>query len=234
MAYIAPERYHNPHFRVRSAFLMSRWTPTKWWFAVVVMLRNLLIALVPLMAPTDGGIQLALAGAISVIYLSIQSAMDPWKVSSISNMDSVTNACIALICLFVLGMGAIPIAANEIEERATQYSWMAVIALVVAVACPIVGSAEILMRQKVAGTKMDNSDTILQLLRFSIQQMTENQGDIRSDIVCNMTAGEMRTLKDHLGIFVSEVYGTKLPDVKIPPRLSMRDSGKVQDQAASS
>mmetsp|Transcript_67265 Transcript_67265/g.154102 ORF Transcript_67265/g.154102 Transcript_67265/m.154102 type:complete len:1558 (+) Transcript_67265:78-4751(+) len=103
LVWIAPKEFSKSNdFRLATAFLLTRWQPTMWYFGVVVMFRNALIAFIGVLYPADGIPQLAWTATILGFYTAGQSAKRPWRNGPLNMFDSSLCMGVAILCAFLL------------------------------------------------------------------------------------------------------------------------------------
>lgn len=80
----APMKYGDEGFQVRSKFLVSKYRPRAWWYGLVMLGRSFCLALVTIVAPSDGFQQFLLTVLILVASLGIHISVSPF-IEQLSN-----------------------------------------------------------------------------------------------------------------------------------------------------
>eukprot|EP00928_Gymnodinium_smaydae_P039848 TRINITY_DN27132_c0_g2_i1.p1 TRINITY_DN27132_c0_g2~~TRINITY_DN27132_c0_g2_i1.p1 ORF type:complete len:1200 (-),score=148.82 TRINITY_DN27132_c0_g2_i1:168-3422(-) len=83
-------------------FLFYRFRPEVWWWGSVVYIRQLLLAISPMVAPDDPGFQVVFCIVILSIYLGILSYW-PWKTNELNLLD---NASTVFLIVMVAAVGS--------------------------------------------------------------------------------------------------------------------------------
>uniref|UniRef100_A0A0G4F4S2 Receptor ligand binding region domain-containing protein n=1 Tax=Chromera velia CCMP2878 TaxID=1169474 RepID=A0A0G4F4S2_9ALVE len=89
----------HTEFATRYNFLVGDFHPAAWWWGVVNLVRNLLIALVPVMEPNDGRIQIAGLLGVVAVFLVMHLVVWPWR----DNVNNWMDFAMSLVFLYLLG-----------------------------------------------------------------------------------------------------------------------------------
>ena len=224
VAYIAPARYADEVFRRGTAFLFGRWQRAVWWFTPVTMLRNLAVALIPVVYPTDGAMQLGWTQAVVVVYLIAQSVFSPWKVRSINGADAVTSGSIVMVCGFVLSIGAIPISREMIVTRTDDYSVFCILPLVAAFLALPYAFFFVLWQTGTTASSRALEKEILPLLTRAVELLARVPDDTLFALPNVLTGSEMDAFKNVIGVLLHEVFMEKIPGVTITRRLFVQQA----------
>jgi hypothetical protein len=92
----APARSADANFRNRWKFIFIRWRPHKWYWGVPLLLRNLCIALVPVVISSNAMHQVAAFTIVVSIYMLAEAQCLPW-VSLTNNYDSVGMSLLMIL-----------------------------------------------------------------------------------------------------------------------------------------
>merc|ERR1712224_541592 len=84
----------------RTAFLFTRWDPSRWYFGPILMARNLIFVTVVVMFTDNGAMQLSTTGMACLIYLIFQATLQPWKAVGLNRVDSVLSMGLVGLCIF--------------------------------------------------------------------------------------------------------------------------------------
>jgi hypothetical protein len=92
----APARSSDPNFRSRWKFIFIRWRPHKWYWGLPLLLRNLCIALVPVVISSNAMHQVAAFTIVVSVYMLAEAQCLPW-VSSTNNYVSVGMSLLMIL-----------------------------------------------------------------------------------------------------------------------------------------
>lgn len=92
----APSKTADINFRNRWKFIFVRWRPHKWYWGLFLLLRNLCVALVPVVISSNAMHQVAAFTVVVSIYMLAEAQYLPW-VSSTNNYVSVGMALLMIL-----------------------------------------------------------------------------------------------------------------------------------------
>jgi len=200
-------------FAMRTKFLTMRFKPTRWYFGLLCLFRNLLLGLVGVMAPSKGAAELAITGSILVVYLYIQASAQPWRSLVLNVVDSGLSVVVSLLCTF-----ALCIVDNDgtVEERMDQFD--EILFIIVLVGFMLLFGAGI--RGVIYATRSNMLVDELQkrtdhfqymMARFS-ETVTEanaqqpDNADLRDRIIEALTLEEMESISSGLLLVLTELF----------------------------
>lgn len=100
-AYTAPKRWTDVAFRECWKFMLTRWRPDVWYWGVVVMSRNLLVAIAGVVA-SEPRVQLVYVCAVVTLVLAITAVYQPWRAPPLNHYDVLSS--IVLVFIGILGL----------------------------------------------------------------------------------------------------------------------------------
>lgn len=92
----APAKSADVNFRNRWKFIFVRWRPHKWYWGLLLLLRNLCIALVPVVISSNAMHQVAAFTVVVSIYMLAEAQFLPW-VSYTNNYVSVGMSLLMIL-----------------------------------------------------------------------------------------------------------------------------------------
>mmetsp|Transcript_71973 Transcript_71973/g.165101 ORF Transcript_71973/g.165101 Transcript_71973/m.165101 type:complete len:678 (-) Transcript_71973:272-2305(-) len=98
----------NQYFR----FLLANFRSDTWWWGVMLLTRSFLIALVPIIFPTNGNAQLVMLSTIVSVFLTLQSYYKPWK----SMVLNLADTCVCLMLLLLSAVSGVFADAEKLEK----------------------------------------------------------------------------------------------------------------------
>jgi hypothetical protein len=108
VVYQAPMRFSQAKFVRRYGFIMLKFRPNRWYWAVFIFVRNTLLAFTVTIAPDRPGLQAILFCLVLLVFLCLNSAFQPWREPSYNALEL---AGISLISAFTLA--ALPLAPRD-------------------------------------------------------------------------------------------------------------------------
>jgi len=84
-------------FETRWRFLFGNWKPSRRWWALVFLLREMVVALVPVLLPNDAYLQLSVVVMLMLCVLTFQLLMQPWQNIFNNVLDASIMAAFILI-----------------------------------------------------------------------------------------------------------------------------------------
>mmetsp|Transcript_47972 Transcript_47972/g.120028 ORF Transcript_47972/g.120028 Transcript_47972/m.120028 type:complete len:478 (-) Transcript_47972:158-1591(-) len=103
---VAPWYYEYVSFKERFQFLFFRFRPDVYWWGVILLARNGLLATVTAMSPNDGHLQALITIFIIIVSLSLQIFYWPWLSNENNFLD--VSLLLALCVMCVSGQYFIP------------------------------------------------------------------------------------------------------------------------------
>jgi hypothetical protein len=118
IVYQAPTRFAEKSFVRRYGFLMLKFRPDRWYWALPLLLRNTLLAFTMTFVPDRPVIQAILFCLFLLAFLCLNSAYQPWREPSYNTNELVGTA---LVLMFTLA--ALPLAPRDgkIENELTMF-----------------------------------------------------------------------------------------------------------------
>mmetsp|Transcript_66993 Transcript_66993/g.117424 ORF Transcript_66993/g.117424 Transcript_66993/m.117424 type:complete len:1214 (+) Transcript_66993:63-3704(+) len=98
----APVKILDPAFALRFKFVFFKYSPTAWWFAVPMMVRSVLIAMVTVASPNDGYMQFLLMLFILVSFGFWHLSVLPYADRYANNLETAELG----ILILILGFGS--------------------------------------------------------------------------------------------------------------------------------
>jgi basic membrane protein A len=180
VVYVAPERFSKKSFARRHRYLLLKFRPDKWYWAVPLFMRNTILAFIIAMAPDYPIVQICLFNIILMIFLALTLTHAPWK----DPKNNMLDAALTMI-LMVFSLAALPLA--PMDDRLiwplTMIMILAVSLEVLLVGC-VVGLLvhkvlqQILRSAKKRKSKADSSVLPLSEIREEKQEKAnENQSE---------------------------------------------------------
>merc|ERR1719478_1072790 len=87
------------NFIVASRFLFLRFRPDVWWWGSVILLRNLFLALSPIISPDHPRVQLLIIISILLFATLLQARFWPWRAALLNSLDASTCFILSLLLL---------------------------------------------------------------------------------------------------------------------------------------
>mmetsp|Transcript_62487 Transcript_62487/g.167356 ORF Transcript_62487/g.167356 Transcript_62487/m.167356 type:complete len:1288 (-) Transcript_62487:285-4148(-) len=110
--YIAPRRTAtSPFFVMATRFLYFRFRTDRWFWGSVLMVRAILLAMIPILYPTDANAQVFCLCSVGTGFLVLQLVETPWK-------TKLLNTCDSCVLVMLILLAAAASAFTEQEEAA--------------------------------------------------------------------------------------------------------------------
>jgi len=95
---------NNLRFVTRFGFIFHRWTPDRYWFGSIILVRNFLVAVLPILIPkSDYKLAILLVEFVLLMMVCLLLVYKPWKLSILTVCDAGLN----LGVLMLLAVGAV-------------------------------------------------------------------------------------------------------------------------------
>ncbi|CAK0874425.1 unnamed protein product [Prorocentrum cordatum] len=91
----------NAALLVRFRFVFYRFRPDVWWWGNVYMIRQLLLAMGPIVQPDDPNFQVIFVVATLSFYVALLCAYWPWKTPELNLLDCISSLMLSLIVVSV-------------------------------------------------------------------------------------------------------------------------------------
>jgi len=227
----APKMYHKPTFRMSTGFMMARWKPHVWFFGLVVMFRNVVIAVLGVAYPADGVAQLAWSGSILVLYATLQATCAPWRAMIVGKADTSVNVVLAVLCGFLLTMVDFR---DTQDARNSKFGWIVEVVFACGVSIYVfVGIYAVLFLLGKTGNTAKTSKQAAGAILASVGKLSScvDAGTLTFDEVVgrmqlHVTPDEQVRLAELSGWVLHEVFGTV-------PRQSIRSSRRLPSNPLS-
>jgi len=89
----------RPSFTLYTRFLFYRFRSDTWYWGSVLMVRSFLIAMVPIVSPDNGNVQVLMLICIVGVFMLLQSHVLPWK----TYLLNVSDTAVLLMLLLIAG-----------------------------------------------------------------------------------------------------------------------------------
>jgi len=97
--YTAPSKWMDVDFRTKFKFAFSRWRPDRYYWGMLIMTRNLLVAFACVVSD-QGQVQLVYAITCVVLTFSLTARAQPWREPVLSDFDVVSSILLTLVGAF--------------------------------------------------------------------------------------------------------------------------------------
>jgi len=97
MAKVAPLKWEDEEFRIRSRFLVFKFRADKWYYGIWLLLRSLAMALVPVVSPDDGYVQFFLLLFILVGAIVVHLVFEPYQDLYANRLEAVELSILVVI-----------------------------------------------------------------------------------------------------------------------------------------
>jgi Trp operon repressor len=236
---IAPAQYSDKDFIVRTKFLIVRWNPSKWWFGLVCMIRNLLISLVGVIVPDVMIVQLAITATIVSLYCALQATARPWRDQYLNWTDTILAQGVTLLCVFGIVLAPIE---TDFKDRLESYGWIGIVivwttllvlfaAFYRAMDAFLRPDAVTKHRELIAG----ETAGVMFMLSKTVQDAKKALGkDELADLMTVLlTQDEQRDITHYAVTILNEVYEKKVTTKSAQPRLLAKTAMAEADMGAT-
>eukprot|EP00929_Paragymnodinium_shiwhaense_P085096 TRINITY_DN4555_c0_g2_i1.p1 TRINITY_DN4555_c0_g2~~TRINITY_DN4555_c0_g2_i1.p1 ORF type:complete len:1176 (-),score=171.27 TRINITY_DN4555_c0_g2_i1:797-4066(-) len=86
---------------VRFRFLLYRFRPDVWWWGLVILVRQTLLAFAPIVAPDDPNASVIFVTIVFVLYLIPLGVYWPWKTKELNLLDASSSALLVFTIVMV-------------------------------------------------------------------------------------------------------------------------------------
>eukprot|EP00931_Biecheleriopsis_adriatica_P009236 TRINITY_DN11031_c0_g1_i1.p1 TRINITY_DN11031_c0_g1~~TRINITY_DN11031_c0_g1_i1.p1 ORF type:complete len:1497 (-),score=232.77 TRINITY_DN11031_c0_g1_i1:222-4178(-) len=131
MAVSAPRKWKDADFRIRSRFFIFKFRVDTWWYGLVLAVRSLLLAFVPVVSPDDGYVQFVMMLFVFGSSLLIHFAILPY-VDAYANMLESTE--LSLVC-FMLAIGSWFIEDRDFDGEDKEMAFTLSMLLLISTCC---------------------------------------------------------------------------------------------------
>lgn len=102
----------NLRFVTRFGFIFHRWAPERYWFGLVILVRNFLVAALPILIPkSDYKLAILLVEFVLLMMACMLMVYWPWKLSILTSCDAGLNLGLLML-----------LAVASVEHVSTTYS----------------------------------------------------------------------------------------------------------------
>eukprot|EP00746_Dinoflagellata_sp_MGD_P090576 gnl/MRDRNA2_/MRDRNA2_35784_c0_seq1.p1 gnl/MRDRNA2_/MRDRNA2_35784_c0~~gnl/MRDRNA2_/MRDRNA2_35784_c0_seq1.p1 ORF type:complete len:1386 (-),score=213.97 gnl/MRDRNA2_/MRDRNA2_35784_c0_seq1:361-4518(-) len=105
VAYVAPQNFAKKSFARKHRYLLLKFRPDKWYWAVPIFVRNTILAFIIAMAPDYPIVQICIFNIVLMIFLALTLLHSPWK----DPKNNMLDAALTMI-LMVFSLAALPLA----------------------------------------------------------------------------------------------------------------------------
>jgi len=98
-AYVAPQLWTTVSFRERWKFMLTRWRPDTYYWGVMVMTRNLLVAFSGVISDAPR-VQLVYVVCVVVVAFSVTGVYQPWRSAVLNHYDVASSIVLTFIGVF--------------------------------------------------------------------------------------------------------------------------------------
>jgi hypothetical protein len=127
VAHVAPTRFCKKSFVERHRYLLLKFRPDKWYWAVPLFVRNTILAFIIAMAPDFPVLQICLFNFVMMIFLALTLSHAPWK----DPKNNLLDAALTMI-LMVFSLAALPLAPMD-----NRLLWPLTVIMILAVAMEV-------------------------------------------------------------------------------------------------
>mmetsp|Transcript_91678 Transcript_91678/g.159010 ORF Transcript_91678/g.159010 Transcript_91678/m.159010 type:complete len:1238 (+) Transcript_91678:122-3835(+) len=242
----APVKIVDPSFALRFKFVFFKYAPTTWWFALPMMLRSVMIALVTVVSPNDGYMQFLLMLFILVSFGFWHLLCMPYSDRYANNLETVELGFLIII----LGFGSWFLTdksgrsnADDDPDQAQILSAVLVLFLVVCiltVAVVFVYAMYIAYNpEKVERRFRNKLEALLPSLRLAAKVVQETDNEHLIEDLLQATYRDIRALVATVDYITVEIGGEKVNAYKrhrLPrssSRLSVTDNENEKQSSAT-
>mmetsp|Transcript_5612 Transcript_5612/g.13905 ORF Transcript_5612/g.13905 Transcript_5612/m.13905 type:complete len:246 (-) Transcript_5612:117-854(-) len=104
-----------PSFTLFTRFLYYRFRSDRWYWGSVLMVRSFLIAMVPIVSPDNGNVQVLMLMSVAGVFMLAQALILPWK-------TYLLNAADTAVLLMLVLIGAAASAFTEQENSDSSFT----------------------------------------------------------------------------------------------------------------
>jgi hypothetical protein len=105
VAHVAPVEFAKKSFARKHRYLLLKFRPDKWYWAVPIFVRNTLLAFIVAVAPDFPIVQICVFNIVLMIFLALTLLHSPWK----DPKNNMLDAALTMI-LMVFSLAALPLA----------------------------------------------------------------------------------------------------------------------------
>jgi len=131
--WVAPRRFGSGNFQKRWKFLFLKFQPAVWWWAPVILMRNLFLNLTTAVNVT-GYSQMWWFLWVVALYLLGVCSIRPWRSSECNNIDVLAN----IIHMFAVVLGATCMNLSLLPDNA-KIVWFMILFAIPMAACVLYG-----------------------------------------------------------------------------------------------
>jgi len=243
LCYISPSKSTDPDFRMRTKFLVARWKPTRWYYGLVVMIRNLLLAMVSILSPAPGCAELAITATIIGIYAQIAMYVKPWRAGFLNMTDGLLSMLIMLICVFAMCVADYS-REDEQATRTSRFGGLLVFLIVTAFISLVFAlgrAAYFALNQKQYKRSMEDAAAISVNALMTFSEALQAKMDsgttaeqIEKSIVAVLTSEEMTETVRYMALVLNELFAIVLQDQKGNAVMSRRLQSKNEKTPGAS
>jgi len=108
----------------RHRFLFQRFRPARYYYGVVVLVRNFIVALLPVALSALSAVQVPVMGMLLVASATLQVGLWPWR-TKVANVADMTMVCFLQVVLLASG----PLLEIDQERSSEVLGWLLCIAI---------------------------------------------------------------------------------------------------------
>lgn len=121
--YLVSKATTMPNASARLPFLMARFRPDAYWWGLVILSRNLGLALAMVVSPTKPFVVAFLLMCITLAYLYAVLRTCPWKFHGHTVIDALMSVAFALVLIVGVAFADTMTYPNSTEEERNDSSW---------------------------------------------------------------------------------------------------------------
>jgi len=126
---VAPNRIANDSFRAKTKFLIGRFRPGCQWWGLAVILRNVAIALVPIIVVSEQLLSVQLFTLLIVAYFGVQIKYMPWPAAPTNVYDALSCILVCFVAMCGCGHMRGNTPSQKVIAAASMYTAAALIAV---------------------------------------------------------------------------------------------------------